>query len=767
METIEDKYDMIGTLTMRLFLYKSFIITTIMFSFPLWGEGATQPQENFDFVSLYKLGNYEQIIELSNRNNVSSEAEMILLGKAYEKLGDYARSNRVFKQLYKKRGSAFHLLSACFIASNLEKLSEYSGALKWYRHLLLTTDTSPQDVEDDLDSSIIVALSFDRLMKLAKENDKLFQNALKAIEKKAKTDPKAYYYLGLLYSKKGERKNACSSYLELILGKDPVYRKKALIEIPIDSQTLKISAEKGLGGTDLMSLFVAYGLYEKALITSYYLPYSADVARVRAVCFQGIGDYKTAALLFDDYYDLSNDPDALLRSAHLYYYYETEKELSLTYLERYFKQTTGRNIPDAEALFLKIQLERENRDIEDYSERVERFIRENTQYQKIDSIIYDAFYYIRQKKDIQSSLSFLSRIYRFLKKPLLRAWAFYLLGIYHDGTLLKDAIPELPGSYYYFQASKTASIEGETVKVADKLFVQGNYSEALNIYIRLYSKGVYKSYIREKISALLYMEDSFKPFYEIDKINPDANGAMLFKLYNLGLYDELKEMIGSILSMSSSRSNILLSYLLSKVHYETGNIYQGILYAERMVSRVDERLLLFLPKEILRLLYPFLYEDILIENSLNVSQVITPCLILSVIREESRFNSQAQSSKGALGLMQLMPSTANWISRKSFSRSDLLKPTENIRTGIQYLMYLFKQFDSTFLVLAAYNGGPGNVKKWLSDQRDKNSDQFIEEIPFDETRNFVKKVLTSYSIYRELYEDRCNESLVIQSPNQQ
>ncbi len=105
--------------------------------------------------------------------------------------------------------------------------------------------------------------------------------------------------------------------------------------------------------------------------------------------------------------------------------------------------------------------------------------------------------------------------------------------------------------------------------------------------------------------------------------------------------------------------------------------------------------------------------------------------------------------------MQLMPDTAAWLNKDRISKEAIFDPVLNIKLGILYLNFLDERFDFNVAVLSAYNGGPGNVKKWLSNREGENIQQYIEEIPFDETRNYVKKVLTSYAMYKMLYETDC------------
>ena len=138
-------------------------------------------------------------------------------------------------------------------------------------------------------------------------------------------------------------------------------------------------------------------------------------------------------------------------------------------------------------------------------------------------------------------------------------------------------------------------------------------------------------------------------------------------------------------------------------------------------------------------------------------QNVDKALILSVIRQESEFFRAAKSRTGALGLMQLMPNTAKEVARKlkiKYQKSKLITDENyNIRLGSYYLKYLLKRYEgSKVLTLAAYNAGPANLKKWLSnmgDPRKKGIDPlvWIELIPYPETRNYIKRVLEAIWIY--------------------
>ncbi|MCK5722454.1 MAG: transglycosylase SLT domain-containing protein [Gammaproteobacteria bacterium] len=133
---------------------------------------------------------------------------------------------------------------------------------------------------------------------------------------------------------------------------------------------------------------------------------------------------------------------------------------------------------------------------------------------------------------------------------------------------------------------------------------------------------------------------------------------------------------------------------------------------------------------------------------------INPAWAFAVIRQESAFTTDARSSAGALGLMQLMPGTARQVARslriKRPNRRDLLKSNINIKLGIRYLRKLQKRFNgSSVLATAAYNAGPHRVKRWLPKEETQSADLWIENVPFTETRKYLKRVLTYTIIYEQ------------------
>jgi soluble lytic murein transglycosylase len=157
-----------------------------------------------------------------------------------------------------------------------------------------------------------------------------------------------------------------------------------------------------------------------------------------------------------------------------------------------------------------------------------------------------------------------------------------------------------------------------------------------------------------------------------------------------------------------------------------------------------------------RLLYPIYHED-LIRQAAQKNHV-DPLLVVSLIRVESKFKEENISHVGAVGLMQLMPSTADWIAKQSGisykGKADLADPEKNIELGTWYIGYLSKQYKGNWVAaVAAYNSGPGRVNKWLGDKTWNGQLDTNDQIPVGETRHYVQRVFFYYDKYQKMYPD--------------
>jgi len=152
-------------------------------------------------------------------------------------------------------------------------------------------------------------------------------------------------------------------------------------------------------------------------------------------------------------------------------------------------------------------------------------------------------------------------------------------------------------------------------------------------------------------------------------------------------------------------------------------------------------------------IYPLRYEDIIVKYS-NEYQ-LDPYLVMAIISAESRFEENANSHKDAMGLMQVTEQTAKWCVDRfelDISSENLYNPDTNIHIGCAYMDFLIDVFDGELqTAIAAYNAGQGNVKKWLADKTYSSDGKTLSDIPFEETKNYVEKVMKRYETYKQLY----------------
>lgn len=167
--------------------------------------------------------------------------------------------------------------------------------------------------------------------------------------------------------------------------------------------------------------------------------------------------------------------------------------------------------------------------------------------------------------------------------------------------------------------------------------------------------------------------------------------------------------------------------------------------------------------------YPIRFEEEIKNASKEFN--VDKALIASVINAESHFRSDVVSNKGAVGLMQIMPSTASWLAKKlvkekgytlngkeeksikfvSFKNEYLFDEKTNITLGSFYLSYLLNKFKDVDVAICAYNAGEGIVKKWLEDENYSKDGKSLKKIPYSETRNYLKKVKLNLEIYKNKF----------------
>jgi soluble lytic murein transglycosylase len=223
----------------------------------------------------------------------------------------------------------------------------------------------------------------------------------------------------------------------------------------------------------------------------------------------------------------------------------------------------------------------------------------------------------------------------------------------------------------------------------------------------------------------------------------------------LGLYDEaVGELEASGLGTRSPQS-------LAVYENRGGRAHDAIRLGESLVGRLpsDYRVEL-LPRNVAELLYPAPYRDSLRKFALPAG--VDPRFELSIARQESRFKPWVKSNAAARGLVQFIPDTADKIAAslglEDFDQDDLYDPHVSVRFGARYLADLFALFpNNPHAVAASYNGGEDSVARWLKRSADATDpDLFVSEIGFDQTKDYVFKVMNNYTAYRALYTQELN-----------
>ena len=235
-----------------------------------------------------------------------------------------------------------------------------------------------------------------------------------------------------------------------------------------------------------------------------------------------------------------------------------------------------------------------------------------------------------------------------------------------------------------------------------------------------------------------------------DALVDDPGFARVDLLRRLGLVESALEELEEVVQQATGDTLRLYGFSSAYVRDER---YQPALRIFRRhfasLARTDPAL----PRAFWEMLYPFGWRSEVTTAAQRVG--LDPLLVAALVREESSYNPRALSPVGARGLMQLMPATARPMAEHrglAFAGGELLDdPGANIEIGTAFLAGLLREFKDERLALAAYNAGPGRVRQWWQARRTSDIEAFVEQIPFDETRQYVKRVMFSWQEYRRLY----------------
>jgi soluble lytic murein transglycosylase len=405
----------------------------------------------------------------------------------------------------------------------------------------------------------------------------------------------------------------------------------------------------------------------------------------------------------------------------------------------------------------------------------------------------DALFYsgniFRESGDMHKAIQFYDRLVRehsgskFADSAIWwKAWWHYTSGDYTQAEqLLQDLVTRYPRSFLVSQARYWQG------RAAEK---RNDVSKAARYYDQVLKKGPYtyygyraaerKALLGTATAALTTADDDAgntateyaettspddELYTDIDEGPPQWTEEMsqalsaepaFRKTLELMHLDMKKEAAAELWSLKDGMPRRRVALVgLSKVFFELGDYYHSLIIVLRTYENYLEGSKPGVSDDLWLLAYPKGYWESIVTYAGKYKQ--DPYFIAAIIKQESQFRTDALSSAGARGLMQVMPATGEHAARQvrisGFDREKLFDSDTAINIGTWYISQLMKRFKKDpLLVAAAYNAGPEAVQGWIKKNGyKKDRDLFVELIPFAETRRYVKKVLLNYAEYRRIY----------------
>ncbi len=238
----------------------------------------------------------------------------------------------------------------------------------------------------------------------------------------------------------------------------------------------------------------------------------------------------------------------------------------------------------------------------------------------------------------------------------------------------------------------------------------------------------------------------------------DPHKLLANELLFLGLFDEAApEFDASRKDAGDPRSTTTDLEFTMAVFYKRGDkAYRAVAFAEPLWRNVPADYQIdLIPREDLELLYPAPYQDLFLKYA--GPRAVDSRFLLSIVRQESRYQPNIKSYAAARGLMQFISTTsaklAGELGRNEFEQNELYDPRTSILFGSQYTANLFKLFpNQPQAVAASYNGGEDNMKRWMKRSKSDVADRYVPEIAFSQSKDYVYKVMANYRVYQMFYE---------------
>jgi soluble lytic murein transglycosylase len=635
----------------------------------------------------------EILLDIVKNNSSERNKAVFLLGRLYMEEGSLEKAENYMVEAVNAypllRDYSLKMLTDIYMAA--EKYEKAAGASRQINNSLLLQGARQSEIQ---------ALLFLKKDKEAKETlFRYVENYTFDWDRKLK--------LAMLMKDSGEIDKAVSLLKEIYINAVPL-SNSALKELN------KLKADTFLKGEILKradNLFDKNNFqkaeieYQKALMLADEFEKNKVIMDI-GMCRFKLKQYTKSARTFEKV----STPEAMYWQAYSYYRMDNSE------LFEKVKQELARDHPGDERIALLLLMQAEDLRRQDkYTEAGNRFRKVlNSFPAKAEDALWGLGWNSYMSGDYKSAANYFSQLTAFEKSEN------YYKYIYWQARSSEKAAEECQKQKVSSQSHDKAVCDNE-----GRDFFSGLPSD-LSFYGYLIKMRSSSHILSEKTE----IPKPVKPHGEIyDRIEALA----LF-----GMRDEAVNEIIDLLKRNNDKNDFF--YLGSKA-MELGEYRKVIAFAEKATDRE------FFPYS-----FPLGFGDIITESA--GLQNVDKYLVATVIREESRFDPKAVSWAGAMGLMQLMPATAYRLKKDLKlhlgERSEIHDVKKNIMLGTHYLSMLIREFRQIPFALAAYNAGENALKKWMAKYNDNDLVEFIENIPYKETRFYVKRVLKSYWRYRTI-----------------
>jgi len=322
--------------------------------------------------------------------------------------------------------------------------------------------------------------------------------------------------------------------------------------------------------------------------------------------------------------------------------------------------------------------------------------------------------------------------------------------------LLKEHLRRFPGSLY---TSDTLYWLGRLAEEAQAPTLARSY------YVKLadrYPQNYFETLASERLRALgrepMQVSDVIAKIPPVSAI-PKLDGATpLAAVRNQARAEALRSIAFDasaeleLRAAYDATSDARLLLEVAQTAANAGRYGAAIVTVRQIFPQLESQRFTEVPRDVWTTAYALPFESSIRRWSARAG--LDPMLVAGVVHQESAFDPDARSGKNAIGLMQLLPGTARLLAREQkigYSRLRLTDPDYNVRLGTAYLAQLVKQFGTTEAALAAYNAGEDRVESWTAGQSYRDTAEFVDSIPFTETRQYVQIIARNTEIYRRLY----------------